>query len=137
LIISKYYCQQVGSLANQIIGVSMAVEDAAALAKALSYMKDRSDLLPALQLVEKLRIPRTKRVQEASFSNGQVLHLCDGPSQRQRDAALNPSAEGKLLDNSPYGLNDPKTQAWCYGYNVVRDVEDYVRSGGFRVNSHP
>ena len=108
----------------------MAVEDAAALAKALTYVTDKGNLLPALQLVEKLRISRTKRVQEASLANGQILHLCDGPDQERRDAAMMASAEGKPLESSPYGMNDKKTQAWCYGYDVIRDVEDLVKSGG-------
>jgi salicylate hydroxylase len=114
----------------------MAVEDAAALAKALSYITDKNNLLPALRIVERLRIPRTKRVQEASLCNGQVLHLCDGPSQEQRDAAMKASADGNSIDNSPYGMNDKRTQAWCYGYDVIGDVEDWVKSGGNSGNSH-
>jgi salicylate hydroxylase len=114
----------------------MAVEDAAALAKALSYITDKNSLPLALQMVEKLRIPRTKRVQEASLSNGQVLHLCDGPSQVARDTAMKEYAEGKSVDSSPYGMHDKRTQAWCYGYDVGRDVENWVKSGGSRVNSH-
>jgi salicylate hydroxylase len=102
----------------------MAVEDAAALSKALSYVTDKDNLSPALKLVEDIRVSRTKRVQEASLVNGNVLHLCDGPLQEARDAAMRPSVEGRPLDKSPYGISDLKTQAWCYGYDVMQDVEE-------------
>ncbi|KAJ5218109.1 monooxygenase [Penicillium cinerascens] len=105
------------------MGVSMAVEDAAALSKALSYATDKQNLKPFLQLVEKTRTSRTRQVQKASLVNGQVLHMCDGPQQEARDAEMRPSVEGKSLDRSPYGINDRATQAWCYGYDVERDIE--------------
>ncbi|KAJ5818258.1 hypothetical protein N7474_003849 [Penicillium riverlandense] len=113
------------------MGVSMAVEDAAALSKALSYATDKHDLKPSLRLVEQIRINRTRQVQKASLANGQVLHICDGPEQQARDAELRPSVEGKPLDRSPYGINDRATQAWCYGCDVERDIEEaWVSAGG-------
>jgi salicylate hydroxylase len=102
----------------------MAVEDAAALSKALSYAMNKHDLKPSLRLVEQIRISRTRQVQKASLANGQVLHICDGPQQQARDAELRPSVEGKPLYRSPYGINDRATQAWCYGYDVERDIEE-------------
>ncbi|RAQ74926.1 monooxygenase [Aspergillus flavus] len=106
------------------MGVTMAVEDAATLSKALAYVTDKRDLRLVLQLVEKLRIRRAKQVQQASLANGRVLHLCDGPEQEARDNAMRPSVEGIPLQKSPYGMTDPQTQAWCYGHDVQRDFEE-------------
>ncbi|GAB1193459.1 hypothetical protein APSETT444_002675 [Aspergillus pseudonomiae] len=102
----------------------MAVEDAATLSKALTYVTDKRDLRLVLQLVEKLRSCRTKQVQQASLANGRVLHLCDGPEQEARDNAMRPSVEGMPLEKSPYGMTDRETQAWCYGHDVQRDFEE-------------
>ncbi|KAE8154365.1 hypothetical protein BDV25DRAFT_136061 [Aspergillus avenaceus] len=106
------------------MGVTMAVEDAATLCKALTYVTDKNNLRPALKLVEELRVRRSRQVQQASLANGRVLHLCDGPQQEARDAAMRPSVEGKPLSHSPYGMTDPATQKWCYGHDVERDVEE-------------
>ncbi|KAE8380191.1 hypothetical protein BDV26DRAFT_145222 [Aspergillus bertholletiae] len=106
------------------MGVTMAVEDAATLRKALTYVTSKRDLQPVLQLVEKLRIRRAKQVQEASLANSRVLHLRDGPEQVARDSAMRPSVEGVPLKKSPYGMTDPETQNWCYGYDVQRDFEE-------------
>lgn len=101
----------------------MAVEDAAALCKALSFVKDKEHLQRALRAVERVRILRTRKVQEESLASGKVLHLCDGPEQEARDAMMRPSLQGRSLERSLFGINDPATQLWAYGYNVVEDVE--------------
>lgn len=100
----------------------MAVEDSAVLAESISFIDKKEDLHLALKLVESMRISRTKRVQEASLYNGGVIHMLDGPEQEARDAAMRPSVEGKPYSRSPYGISDPETQRWCYGYDVVQDV---------------
>jgi salicylate hydroxylase len=111
----------------------MAVEDAAALSKALSYATDKHNLKPFLRLVEQIRISRTRQVQKASLANGRILHLCDGPQQQARDAELRPSLEGKSLDRSPYGINDRATQLWCYGCDVEREIEEaWISADGDR-----
>lgn len=101
----------------------MAVEDAAALCKALSFVTSKSHLQQALRVVEKVRIPRTRKVQEKSLASGKVLHFCDGAEQEARDSMMRPSLQGKPLDQSLFGINDPATQLWAYGYNVVQHVE--------------
>lgn len=101
----------------------MAVEDAAALCKALSFVTSKDRLPQALRVVEIVRMPRTQKVQEESLASGKVLHLCDGAEQDARDAMMRPSLQSKPLERSLFGINDPATQLWAYGYNVLQDVE--------------
>ncbi|MGV1010592.1 MAG: FAD-dependent monooxygenase [Dermatophilaceae bacterium] len=65
---------------------AQAIEDAATLTASLA--DERSDLGSALQRYERLRIPRTSRIQALSTQNKTRFHLPDGPQQRQRDAEM-------------------------------------------------
>ncbi|MFI6302882.1 FAD-dependent monooxygenase [Amycolatopsis thailandensis] len=91
-------------------GAAQAIEDAAALARCLTA--DRDDPAAALRRYERLRIPRTTRLQAVSHSRSHINHLPDGPEQRARDAAF--AAEDPLVANG-----------WIYGY----DLDDAVARG--------
>jgi salicylate hydroxylase len=92
-------------------GASLALEDAAVLsslvAAAPTFGLDR--VLPAYSRV---RIPRIRKVQDASFHNATMFHLPDGPQQQQRDAFL-----GDPASPSPLRAN-----AWLFGHDVRNDA---------------
>lgn len=102
----------------------MAVEDAAALAEALSKIDSKDQLQPALRLFESVRIKRTTQMQEASLLNGKLWHFADGPEQKARDAAMRPEVEGRHFIESPNQWSDPVTQCWCYGYDAEEAISD-------------
>jgi 2-polyprenyl-6-methoxyphenol hydroxylase-like FAD-dependent oxidoreductase len=67
-------------------GAAQAIEDGATLAACLT--EAGSDVRGALRRYERLRIPRTSRVQAMSADNKTRFHLPDGPEQRERDARM-------------------------------------------------
>jgi salicylate hydroxylase len=66
-------------------GAAQAIEDGATLAACLRKV---NDVATALQLYEKLRLPRASRLQGMSETNKTRFHLPDGPEQQQRDAHM-------------------------------------------------
>jgi salicylate hydroxylase len=66
-------------------GAAQAIEDGATLAACLSKL---DDVPAALHLYEKLRLPRTARLQGMSETNKTRFHLPDGPAQQLRDAKM-------------------------------------------------
>jgi len=67
-------------------GAAQAIEDAATLKGCLSRFP--SDVPAALRLYERLRLPRTSRLQGMSETNKTRFHMSDGQAQRQRDAEM-------------------------------------------------
>lgn len=96
----------------------MAVEDAAALAEAISMVGSKSELSTALSNFQMVRVKRANQMQEASLICGQLWHFADGPEQDARDEAMRPEVEGLHFDESPNQWSDPVTQAWSYGYDA-------------------
>jgi 2-polyprenyl-6-methoxyphenol hydroxylase-like FAD-dependent oxidoreductase len=66
-------------------GAAQAIEDGATLACVLAKS---DDIVEALRRYEKLRLPRTARIQAVAAANKRLLHLPDGPEQRARDAGM-------------------------------------------------
>lgn len=87
-------------------GANQAIEDAMDLASYLTGagLADMPALLADYQAV---RESRTAAIQQGSRGNAEMMHLADGPRQRERDRAMNRSA----------GLGD---RAWLYGYEAGR-----------------
>lgn len=83
-------------------GANQAIEDAITLARCLS---EASDLAAALRRYERIRLPRTDRIQQESRDSVRNYHLADGDAQRDRDAAANVSS----------GLDEFE---WLWGYDV-------------------
>lgn len=83
-------------------GAAQAIEDAAVLARCLA--EGIEDPAAALQRYERLRIPRTTRLQTISHGRAHVNHLPDGTEQQARDAAY--AEEDPLLVNG-----------WIYEYD--------------------
>jgi salicylate hydroxylase len=67
-------------------GASQAIEDGATLAACLT--RSDPDVAGALRRYERLRLPRTARLQAMSANNKTRFHLPDGPAQRARDAQM-------------------------------------------------
>ena len=105
----------------------MAVEDAAALAEAISMIGSKHELQTALNAFQTVRVKRANQMQEASLINGILLHFADGPEQEARDAAMRPEVEGRPFDESPNQWSDPVTQAWCFGYDAEEVMVEAVR----------
>jgi salicylate hydroxylase len=90
-------------------GAAQAIEDAAILALCLA--EHRGDPQLALDIYQRLRIPRAGRIQQLSHSRKDINHLPDGPEQERRDAELR---KGDALLRS----------GWIYAY----DAEATARS---------
>jgi salicylate hydroxylase len=67
-------------------GAAQAIEDGATLTTCLTQAGP--DVPGALRRYERLRVPRTARLQALSAANKTRLHLSDGPQQQERDAQL-------------------------------------------------
>lgn len=104
-------------------GAAMAVEDGAALAKALSLIQSRAQIPKALEVFEQVRIIRTGQMQEASLVNGKLWHFADGPEQRARDDAMKRDVNGGEVMESPNQWSDPLTASWTYGYDAEFEVQ--------------
>lgn len=118
--ISKYTAGRVallGDAAHPMLpffaqGAGQAVEDAAALAASIEAA---GDLAPALAAYDRVRVPRTAQVQEASHGRAEVNHLPDGHQQRARDEAF--------AGDDPLRHSD-----WLYGYDAQAEALRATRS---------
>jgi len=81
-------------------GSAMAIEDAAVLGNLLSRISRISQLGPLLEAYQGLRLGRTASVQESSRLSGQILHLPDGPEQRERDERMRKAMALELSSGS-------------------------------------
>ena len=94
-------------------GAAQAIEDGATLAACLADAG--SDPVDALRRYERLRIPRTARLQAMSTGNKTLFHLPDGPAQQERDARLASGSATLALDGAAWiyqhdaGAVDPPT----------------------------
>jgi len=84
-------------------GSAMAIEDAAVLGNLLSRISRISQLEPLLKAYQGLRLGRTASVQESSRLSGQILHLQDGPEQRERDEGMRKAMALELSSGSSRG----------------------------------
>ncbi|MEV4807755.1 FAD-dependent monooxygenase [Nonomuraea sp. NPDC049421] len=91
-------------------GANQAIEDAIVLACCLAD-KGGTDLSAALNDYERIRLPRTGRVQRESRDSVTTYHLADGEAQRRRDA------EGRDVA----GLD---RHQWLFGYDAQQAATD-------------
>ena len=118
------------------MGVSLAVEDAAALTSCLerhTSHPDKVSLASTIKAFEEIRKPRAKLVRDASLNAGNMLHVPPGNERDARDTAarrdgvLESGVDGIassefLVKSSRYGITDKNIRDWCYGYDVVEAV---------------
>lgn len=114
------------------MGVSLAIEDATALATALelhTLSPDTTPLAEALSLFQKVRKPRAEKIRDASLHAGAMLHLPPGRERDLRDesakndhAVIDSRQGDPLLDWVSYGITDKIIRGECYGYDVVAEM---------------
>jgi salicylate hydroxylase len=113
------------------MGVSMAVEDAAALTECLALISEQgATLQTAMGNFETVRKQRAEAVRDASLHAGNVLHLPPGPERNERDKRLRgvedmPSEnKGRFwAEGTAYGIADLRIRDWCYAYDVAEEVK--------------
>jgi salicylate hydroxylase len=88
-------------------GAAQAIEDGATLAAVLG--EAGGDIAAALRCYERLRLPRTARIQAIAAGNKTRNHLPDGPQQRERDAAMAAGAADWSIGAS----------AWVYDHDAT------------------
>ncbi|WP_225801878.1 FAD-dependent monooxygenase [Streptomyces sp. NK15101] len=88
----------------QAQGANQAIEDAVVLAVCLAK-GGKGGLGTALRRYERIRLPRTARIQQQSRANATTFHLTDGAEQRRRDASAQTSS----------GL---ERHEWLFGYDA-------------------
>jgi salicylate hydroxylase len=98
-------------------GAAQAIEDGATLAACLAQAG--SDIPGALRRYQRLRIPRTSRLQAMSADNKERFHLPDGPQQRARDAQMAAGSTDWSFD----------AVAWIYQHDAAV-VDRAVSPGG-------
>ncbi|GAA2113470.1 FAD-dependent monooxygenase [Streptomyces synnematoformans] len=102
----------------QAQGANQAIEDAVVLARCLAGAgadAGRDRLRAALHRYERIRLPRTTRIQRQSRANADTFHLADGAAQRRRDAG---ALAGPGLDR----------HQWLFGYDAEQAVATTSRS---------
>jgi salicylate hydroxylase len=95
-------------------GAAQAIEDGATLAACL--VQEGEDLPGALRRYDRLRIPRTTRLQGMSAANRTRFHLPDGPQQQERDQQMATGATDWSF----------KAVAWIYEHDATAPDQDRV-----------
>ena len=91
-------------------GAAQALEDGVSLTMCLSKI---GDIAAAFARYEKLRLPRTSRMQAMSAANKTRFHLSDGPAQQERDAKM-------AAGTTDWSI---KAIAWVFNYDAAAAVE--------------
>jgi len=91
-------------------GAAQSLEDGVSLAACLRKI---GDVTAAFERYEKLRLPRTSRMQALSATNKTRFHLSDGPAQKERDAKM-------AAGTTDWSI---KAIAWVYSYDAAAAVE--------------
>lgn len=112
------------------MGVSMAVEDAAALVECLTLKESSCHSLPfAMSVFENARKWRAEAVKDASLHGGNVLQMVPGVDRDARDIAL--KTDGRSIktrgerfwcESVSYGIADHEIRDWCYDYDAIEAV---------------
>lgn len=127
------------------MGVSLAIEDATALAAALEIhttCPQSFSQAEAALLFQKVRKPRAEKIRDASLHAGAMLHLPPCPERDLRDrSALNDGAVAEaqkgdcLLEWTSYGITDKQIRQECYGYDVVSEIRRQAHEDAVNLRS--
>lgn len=104
----------------------MAVEDGVVLAKLLALANSAVaniavPISEILMLYESLRKSRTTANVKGALNNRRMYHLCDGPEQVARDAALKSAGSN---GESEWNFVDARYNMDILGFGAVQDAED-------------
>jgi salicylate hydroxylase len=92
-------------------GANATVEDAITLAELICA--DGADLDVALDKYELLRKARTRKIQRASWTGNQALHVLDGPERERRNARV---------------AKFPEDFAWVHAFDALEDARTLHRA---------
>jgi salicylate hydroxylase len=95
-------------------GAAQAIEDGATLGACLAG--GRADVAESLRRYERLRAPRTSRLQAMSTENKTRFHLPDGPDQEERDERMSAGSTDWSF----------KAVAWIYEHDAAVAFEGSV-----------
>jgi salicylate hydroxylase len=95
-------------------GAAQAIEDAAVLTACLA--NPGNDIADALRRYERLRLPRTAKIQTIARGNMTRNHLPDGPEQQKRDAEM-------AAGHAAWSIG---ATAWIYDYKADEASETYL-----------
>jgi 2-polyprenyl-6-methoxyphenol hydroxylase-like FAD-dependent oxidoreductase len=95
-------------------GAAQAIEDAAVLTACLA--KSGNNIPDALRRYERLRLPRTARIQTIARGNMTRNHLPDGPEQQKRDTQM-------AAGDAAWSIG---ATAWIYDYKADEASENYL-----------
>ncbi|KAH6716333.1 hypothetical protein BKA61DRAFT_515910 [Leptodontidium sp. MPI-SDFR-AT-0119] len=107
-------------------GAATAVEDGGVLAACIDHAHSLSSIPDALKAYEKLRRPRSERVQAAALTTGQYKVMPDGPAQQDRDLRM-----AQRMDKSNPRYKFWKAAGgveWFYGYKFEKEVNEFYDS---------
>jgi salicylate hydroxylase len=96
-------------------GAAQAIEDGATLAGCLAR---GADIAESLRRYERLRIPRTARLQAMSATNKTRFHLPDGPEQQRRDDRMAAGGTDWSFD----------AVAWIYEHDATAIGQDTAKA---------
>ncbi|KAH8674140.1 hypothetical protein BX600DRAFT_509332 [Xylariales sp. PMI_506] len=108
-------------------GANSSLEDGAVLGTVLGKLPKRSQLATALDVFQTLRKTRGDAIASETFKQRHDFHMVNGDEQEERDRVLRLGPGGS--EKKPYYPSRwtcPKVQPWLYGYDAVKDAEDYV-----------
>ncbi|KUJ09262.1 FAD/NAD(P)-binding domain-containing protein [Mollisia scopiformis] len=125
-----------GMLPYMAQGAAVSIEDAAALAEAVSRARSNDDLLHLLKAFETVRKPRCEDISRSKHVNAVVWHLPDGPEQEKGDATSKAKMRKKLEKDKEAGItggmegkwNDEATMPGLFGYDAVKEMNVYLDS---------
>ncbi|KAI0873111.1 hypothetical protein GGS24DRAFT_517929 [Hypoxylon argillaceum] len=105
-------------------GLSMGVEDAAALGCLLGRVTDKSEIPKMTEIYERMRMARTARMLDETHKHARHFHATDPELRRQRDTEFAQSFD----PNSNW--THPKEQEWIWSYDAYKEAQDAYNTNG-------
>jgi salicylate hydroxylase len=104
-------------------GAAQAIEDGAVLGHLLERIEHKYQIPDVLAIYETLRKPRATRVVQGSSHMGhKIVHLSDGPKQKERDRQLL-AFQDKPFEGYQNPWRDPVFQKFLFAYDAREEVE--------------
>ncbi|KAI5793078.1 putative salicylate hydroxylase [Geopyxis carbonaria] len=113
-------------------GAAQAMEDAVAIAIALSTISSRDQVPQALAVFEQVRKLRGEQIQASASTTRGALHLADGPEQQKRDAQIRASSTSKD-ERNPDMWSDDTWQRFMWGVDIMEETLKVSREAGSRM----
>jgi salicylate hydroxylase len=92
------------------------------------HFVSRTQLPATLRVFEKLRKARGEGIARETFCQRADFHMSNGPEQQARDELMQSMLGGDVKSPFPSRWTCPDVQAWLYGYDAVKEVEQALTS---------